>query len=658
MAAVEAERFRREYEREHQVPDVTAALAIAAACLRANANEHDRGEIGQFLPRVLRAALAAGAWADAREAAARAARREPRAVVRGDVAAGADAAGLDRAHRREARHAGRRRRSPSSSRWRSALGDAGVDWITLVLSESPGARDAPRARRVDRRALPREPRAPRAVAGGRALVRGAQHRAHPGLDRRRPTSEHAGDRARAIPTPRVRDQVVAALTQARASSCRGRCSSRRSRAPTRSCSARSCTSSRRPRPGDRAFRVRVPAAGEVRDPRPRRSGARSTPRSPPWAATRSCPTSRPSCCARNWFDAPTEMHRHNVARSSRASARPLARGCSSAGAQSRRAPVRQAARGRRWRGWEAPRLSEPAAPPPDPGLDAPRCSPRSARPLLVRLSALMRTARTYDVVEPGVPAPDAASSSRSCTRLLEDGGRDRAGRGRRLLLPERRAHQARTDVPARGLPRPDGRLRAPPGRRAALPARRHRRPSRALLPDLHRRRGPGGRRAPARDRAEAASRTSCSCPRRDVDAEDLAPRPGGEAEATRRARPRQEGVLARDARHEEDRAARAADGPARPAPRQAPRAADRGQHHEARVLDRRADRAQGPRRVHVRALRERDRAVDQHGPDAGPAAPGARRPRRRGAAARPRQDAVPGRGAAQARRARPPRSGR
>ena len=72
----------------------------------------------------------------------------------------------------------------------------------------------------------------------------------------------------------------------------------------------------------------------------------------------------------------------------------------------------------------------------------------------------------------------------------------------------------------------------------------------------------------------------------------------------------------------------AADRPARPAPRQAPGAAVRRPDHEPRVLDRRADRAQGSRRVHLRALRQRQHPVGGHGARARPAAAGAGRPGR------------------------------
>ena len=68
MAAQEAGRFLREFEAERRVPPVTAALAVANACLHSGADDDDRNELARFLPRVLRAAMAEGNWTDSREA--------------------------------------------------------------------------------------------------------------------------------------------------------------------------------------------------------------------------------------------------------------------------------------------------------------------------------------------------------------------------------------------------------------------------------------------------------------------------------------------------------------------------------------------------------------------------------------------------------------
>jgi HEAT repeat protein len=68
LASVETQRFRNEFTEEHLVPPISAALAIATACLNANAIDSDREEMARFMPRILRTAVATGAWADAREA--------------------------------------------------------------------------------------------------------------------------------------------------------------------------------------------------------------------------------------------------------------------------------------------------------------------------------------------------------------------------------------------------------------------------------------------------------------------------------------------------------------------------------------------------------------------------------------------------------------
>ena len=67
MSQQEVPRFLQEFEAERRVPPSTAALAVAHACLNADATDDDRKEMARFLPRVLRAAIADGAWGDARE---------------------------------------------------------------------------------------------------------------------------------------------------------------------------------------------------------------------------------------------------------------------------------------------------------------------------------------------------------------------------------------------------------------------------------------------------------------------------------------------------------------------------------------------------------------------------------------------------------------
>ena len=64
-APPEVERFKREYEREHQAMPVSTAVAVARAFLAAETLESDLPELVSYLPRVLRLAVQAGAWADA-----------------------------------------------------------------------------------------------------------------------------------------------------------------------------------------------------------------------------------------------------------------------------------------------------------------------------------------------------------------------------------------------------------------------------------------------------------------------------------------------------------------------------------------------------------------------------------------------------------------
>jgi hypothetical protein len=67
LAPIETRRFLAEFEAERRVPPATAALAIVYACLHTDATPDDRHEMVAFLPRVLRASLAAGNWGEARE---------------------------------------------------------------------------------------------------------------------------------------------------------------------------------------------------------------------------------------------------------------------------------------------------------------------------------------------------------------------------------------------------------------------------------------------------------------------------------------------------------------------------------------------------------------------------------------------------------------
>ena len=135
LAPTETERFRREFTEEHLVSPVTTALAIAQACLHANAHSEDRHEIAQFMPRVLRGALSLGAWSDASEALSLLRSMGPehwneevfaqelmqpvsieRIVGRVDGQAAEDLGGF--------------------LEFAQEVGEAGLDWMTLVLADS------------------------------------------------------------------------------------------------------------------------------------------------------------------------------------------------------------------------------------------------------------------------------------------------------------------------------------------------------------------------------------------------------------------------------------------------------------------------------------------------------------------------------------------
>ena len=70
MSSWEVERFFKEYTAEHEVSPTTTALAIVRAALASDVTSEDRAEFQQFTPRLMRLALAKGAWLEAREALA------------------------------------------------------------------------------------------------------------------------------------------------------------------------------------------------------------------------------------------------------------------------------------------------------------------------------------------------------------------------------------------------------------------------------------------------------------------------------------------------------------------------------------------------------------------------------------------------------------
>jgi hypothetical protein len=67
LASSEIPRLMAEHKAEHEVPVVSATLAIANAYLGSGTHTEDQAELARFLPRVLRLALGQGAWIEARE---------------------------------------------------------------------------------------------------------------------------------------------------------------------------------------------------------------------------------------------------------------------------------------------------------------------------------------------------------------------------------------------------------------------------------------------------------------------------------------------------------------------------------------------------------------------------------------------------------------
>lgn len=135
LASAECERFRLEFEAEHAVTSTTAALAIANACLNAQANADDTREFTRFVPRVLRASLAAGDWVDARDAL-RLLRAAPSADWNEEIFQQEllQPVSISRVvEKLDAQDA------PAIGQFlllADSMGDIGIDWMTLLLSES------------------------------------------------------------------------------------------------------------------------------------------------------------------------------------------------------------------------------------------------------------------------------------------------------------------------------------------------------------------------------------------------------------------------------------------------------------------------------------------------------------------------------------------
>lgn len=340
LAPSEIERFRTEYAREHAVPAVTAAVAIAAACRRAQANEGDRTEIGRFMPRVLRGALAAGAWADAR-ASLRELRDEPlsgwseETFVQELMQPVSIQRTVEKLDAQE--DAGR----AAFLAFAAEVGDAGIDWVTLVLSESQQ-----KTTRL-------------------ALAQAIATRCHDNPERLAPWMSDArwyvvrnivhilgwiggpdivGLLATALkhPDARVREQVVGALANVDLKLARPLLVRAIEGADTRLfCQVlHQLSGARDASTGRFVFAFLQQERFAVRPPEERRAI---------YAALASVGGDEVvadlegELLRTNWFDKQIEIHRHNVARCLARIGTPRARAALERGAQSKRAPVRQAA---------------------------------------------------------------------------------------------------------------------------------------------------------------------------------------------------------------------------------------------------------------------------------------------------------------------------
>ena len=241
LAPTEVRRFHEEYRAEHEVPVTTAAIAVTQAFLAAGGVASDGSELGRFLPRVIREALGEGRWLEAATAVRSAEVHVPGAWGKEtfvqELMQPSSIAGLCACLDTQGEEL-----VLDFIDFALTLGDTEVDVLVAMLAHAEHRRNRAPAFASGHRALSGEPRAAGAVAVGPALVRGAQHRPHPRLDRRRRRSIGLLQIALRHPEPRVRQEVVAALGQVDRAAGAAAAGARCSTAPTRGCSARCCTS--------------------------------------------------------------------------------------------------------------------------------------------------------------------------------------------------------------------------------------------------------------------------------------------------------------------------------------------------------------------------------------------------------------------------------
>jgi HEAT repeat protein len=140
LAPTEVLRFRREYEAEHQVANVTVSIAIANAYLGSNPNRDDQAEMARFLPRVMRLSVANGMWLEAYEALRllKACDEEGRtelAFAQELLQPISITTAIERLDHQEQQPV------VDFIAFAAELGDPGVDWLNLVLAESQNRRN-------------------------------------------------------------------------------------------------------------------------------------------------------------------------------------------------------------------------------------------------------------------------------------------------------------------------------------------------------------------------------------------------------------------------------------------------------------------------------------------------------------------------------------
>jgi hypothetical protein len=340
LASVEVGRFLREFTEEHLVSPIRAALAIATACLNANATDEDRQELARFLPRVLRGALSVGAWPEALESL-RAIRglRPPQwseeTFVQELMQPVSIARVVERLDEQE----------PDEIAAYLALslevGDAGLDWITLALCESQ--------RRVTRQLLAEfiaercrdnpERLAPWLADGRWYVVRNIVHIL--GWIGGPPIVGLLQVALR-NPDTRVRTQVVASLSQVELRLARPLLIRALDGAePRLFCTVLGQLSAARdPATARFVYAFTQHERFAQRSPEERRAV---------YAAIASVggdelvPELEAELLKGNWFDRETEIHRHNIARCLVRIGTPTARAVLERATQSKRTPVRQAA---------------------------------------------------------------------------------------------------------------------------------------------------------------------------------------------------------------------------------------------------------------------------------------------------------------------------